>query len=346
MSKIAIIGHFGGKENITDGQTVKTKTLYEELAKNTKWQIKTIDTYYKKTKPIQLLLQVIYTLVSTKKIIVLLSGNGMKFFFPLFFVFSKTHRTEVYHDVIGGNLDDYIVQNKRFVKYLNSFKKNWVETESLKKRVEACGVTNCEVIPNFKRLRLAEIKSFEKQTGPPFRFCTFSRVMKEKGIEEAVKAVESINYGKNTTICTLDIYGLIDVGYKEEFYQLLARSSDAIRYCGIVDYNKSVDTIERYYALLFPTTWSGEGFPGTIIDSFSAGLPVIATDWNSNGELISNMNNGIIYPNLEMNSLTECIKWIITHPTERQEMSKKCIQCAEQYCPDIYIKRIIKETGI
>ena len=29
--KIAIIGHFGGNENILDGQTIKTKILYDEL---------------------------------------------------------------------------------------------------------------------------------------------------------------------------------------------------------------------------------------------------------------------------------------------------------------------------
>ena len=31
--KIGIIGHFGGKENILDGQTIKTKILHEELSK-------------------------------------------------------------------------------------------------------------------------------------------------------------------------------------------------------------------------------------------------------------------------------------------------------------------------
>ena len=29
--KIAIIGHFGGSENLLDGQTIKTKILYDEL---------------------------------------------------------------------------------------------------------------------------------------------------------------------------------------------------------------------------------------------------------------------------------------------------------------------------
>ena len=81
--KIGIIGHFGGKENILDGQTIKTKILHEELSKATDWKIIKVDTYYKKKNPIKLLIDTFKCLFSTKDIIVLLSGNGMKFYFPL-----------------------------------------------------------------------------------------------------------------------------------------------------------------------------------------------------------------------------------------------------------------------
>ena len=53
--KISIIGHFGGKENILDGQTIKTKILYDELKKSTNWDIKIVDTYYKRRNPFKLL---------------------------------------------------------------------------------------------------------------------------------------------------------------------------------------------------------------------------------------------------------------------------------------------------
>ena len=346
MSKIAIIGHFGGKENITDGQTVKTRILYDELSKDSNCHIKIVDTYYKNSRPVRLFLHVIYTLISTRKIIVLLSGNGMRFFFPLLFSSSRVFHTEVYHDVIGGNLDKYIAENYKFVKYLNSFKRNWVETEDLKKRVETYGVINCEVIPNFKRLKTISNGEVTLQKDPPFRFCTFSRVMKEKGIEDAIDAVESINNEKKEIICTLDVYGLIDPAYKEAFQEKLSVSSNAISYCGVVEFDKSVETIRDYYALLFPTTWRGEGFPGTIVDAFFAGLPVIATDWNSNSEIIKNLQNGIIYPNNKMKSLIDCIKWIILHTEEHHEMKVECMNSAKRYKPDIYIELIKQEMNI
>ena len=51
IKEIAIIGHFGGNEEILDGQTVKTKILYNELQNATDWKIKKIDTCLLYTSP-------------------------------------------------------------------------------------------------------------------------------------------------------------------------------------------------------------------------------------------------------------------------------------------------------
>ena len=232
-NKIAIIGHFGGNENILDGQTIKTKILYDELKNATDWDIRKVDTYYKSKKPIKLLIESIITLVSTRDVIVLLSGNGMKFYFPLLSFFAKVFRTRIYHDVIGGNLDTYVQKYPKFQKYLCSFKVNWVETLSLKKRLEKCGVNNCEIMPNFKRLGIT--KSEKKEYRKPFRFCIFSRVMKEKGVEEAINSIEDINMHAGQVLCSLDIYGRIDDAYKKRFEELLNNSTSAIQYKGMVN---------------------------------------------------------------------------------------------------------------
>lgn len=336
--KIAIIGHFGGNENILDGQTIKTKILYDELKNATGWDIRKVDTYYKSRKPIKLLLESIITLISTRDVIVLLSGNGMKFYFPMLSFFSKVFGTRVYHDVIGGNLDRYVQKYPKFKSYLNSFKANWVETELLKRKLEENGVYNCKVIPNFKRLDIAEIRSEKYEE--PYRFCIFSRVMKEKGIEDAIDAIQHINAEEGREICKLDIYGRIDESYIERFESLLDKVTPAVRYMGMVPYDESVKAISGYYALLFPTYWNGEGFPGTIVDAFSAGLPVVATDWNCNGEIIDNEKNGIIYPSSEIKKLIDAIKWIIS-TDNIVEMKKNCIETAKKYQPDRYIQKII-----
>ena len=339
--RIAIIGHFGGNENILDGQTIKTKILYDELNNATDWDILKVDTYYKSKKPIKLLLESIITLFSTRDVIVLLSGNGMKFYFPLLSFFARAFGTRIYHDVIGGNLDTYVQKYPKFQKYLCSFKVNWVETELIKSKLEEVGVLNCKVMPNFKRLDIAEIESDRYEE--PYRFCIFSRVMKEKGIEDAIDAIQNINSEEGKEICKLDIYGRVDESYKERFESLMDKVSPAVRYMGMIQYDESVKAISGYYALLFPTYWNGEGFPGTIVDAFSAGLPVIATDWNCNGEIIENKVNGLIYPNEEIKDLKEAIEWLVRYESEINIMKSECIKTAKKYQPDRYIKQIIME---
>ena len=343
MSKIynvAIIGHFGGEEEILDGQTVKTKILYSELGNATKWNIQKVDTYYKDKNPLKLFIDTLMCLMKNKHIIVLLSRNGMKFYFPVLYVFSKIFGTKVYHDVIGGSLDKLALQYRGFRTYLNSFRVNWVESEGLRQRLSSVGINNCEVIPNFKRLNVLE--NYKVDYKEPFKFCIFSRVMKEKGVEDAIESIEAINKAANKEICQLDIYGRIDDKYTERFEEIMQTASNAIQYKGMVPYDKSVEAIKKYYALLFPTYWDGEGFPGTIVDAFSAGLPVIATDWNCNAEIVDDMTNGIIYPNSEIQDLKSAVEWCIMHKDEVVNWKKSCLQKAKEYQPDSYIKEIIK----
>lgn len=242
--------------------------------------------------------------------------------------------------MIGGNLDLYVSKYPKFKKYLNSFQINWVETAGMKDKLENQAIKNCEVMPNFKRLSIAD-REEEIEFSEPYCFCIFSRVMKEKGIEDAIDAIQSINEDAGRVICSLDIYGRIDDGYVERFEKVLKQVTNAIQYKGMVPYDKSVDAIKDYYALLFPTYWKGEGFPGTIVDAFSAGLPVIATNWNCNDEIIENKKNGLLYPNLEIKNLKEAICWLIDNKDEMNEFKNNCLISAEKYQPDEYIRKIV-----
>ncbi len=341
QKKVGIIGHFGGKETFLDGQTIKTKILEQELQVAAKWKIIKVDTYYKKKNPIRLMWQLFACLCACKDVFILVSGNGMRFFFPILYWFAKLFGTRVYHDLIGSNLSKYIEKYPEFQKYINSFQVNWVETGSIVKALEEVGVTNAEVIPNFKRLNVAEEASLATEFAPPFRFCTFSRVMKEKGIEDAIETVEAINAEAGKTICQLDIYGKIDAGYTQRFEEVMGKVTPAVQYRGVVPFDKSVEAIKDYYALLFPTYWSGEGFAGTIVDALSAGLPVIATDWNCNGEIVEDMVNGILYPNGRFSNLKEAVDWMVKNPAAAAEMKKQCVKSAQRYQPDAYVEKIV-----
>jgi glycosyltransferase involved in cell wall biosynthesis len=339
--KIAIIGHFGAQENFLDGQTIRTRIFYDELRKATDWKIQVVDTYYRKTNPVKLAWETFTALITTKDIVVLLSRNGMHFYFPILKFMSKLFGTRVYHNAIGGGLAGYVNEHPELRECLKAFRENWVQGQNMKDDLAKQGVYNVEVLPNFKRLNVVPESELCLPTVPPYRFCTFSRVMREKGIETAIEAIEAINAKAGYTLCTLDIYGKVDDTYQERFDLVMEKATAAIRYGGMIPFDKSVEAIKDYYALLFPTYWEGEGFAGTVVDAFSAGLPVIATDWNCNSEVIEHGMSGILYPNGEITNLQQAIEWAIENPVEVSNMKKRCVRSVQRFQPDHYVKWIV-----
>ena len=95
----------------------------------------------------------------------------------------------------------------------------------------------------------------------------------------------------------------------------------------MVPYDKSVDVIKNYYALLFPTKFITEGVPGTIIDAYSAGVPVIASRWHSFTDVIDDGITGIGYEIYNNELLIKMIKEAIQSPEKMMEMKKQIWQC-------------------
>lgn len=339
--RVGIIGSICEK---LDGQTIKTKTLLDELRKRTDWKFYIANTQNKSSSPIKLLFQTIWMLLRCKDVFILVSQNGARVYFPILYYAGKVLKTRVYHDVIGGSPEDYVINNPRNRKYLNSFVVNWVETQQMCYGLDSVGVKNAEEMPNFKRLKCVNPDDFKPCETEPYKLCTFSRVMKEKGIEDAIEAVEYINGKYKREVYQLDIYGLIDEEYKERFSSIITKCSSSVSYKGLVPYDKSVEVIRDYFALLFPTYWFGEGFPGTIVDAFSSGVPVIATDWSANKEIVEHLQTGLIYPNEDVRDLKDALIWAKDNTSILFDMKFNCVKKAKDYQPDIHIEKIIKRV--
>ncbi len=341
MKRLGIIGHFGGGKTFLDGQTVKTKVLYEELTKRGIDNIFCVDTYYNRTNKAKLLIDTVKCILSCDTIIFLLSSPGMKIFLPMLYMAKKLFKRRIFHDVIGGNLAEQIKKNPKYAKYLSAIDGNWVELKLMKKQLEEMGITNGMVIPNFKTL------SSEKATFTPSEigtrsFCMFSRVMAEKGMTKAIEAIMAYNQTHEDKVI-LNIWGPVDDRYKEEFEVLCKEYGEYVNYKGCVGFGESVETLTDHIALLFPTYWEGEGFPGTIIDAYTAAVPVIASDWNANSELVKDFETGFVYPNDKVNSLEESIEWAMEHKDEMIAMRRNCALVSRHYSSDYVVGRIIAE---
>lgn len=346
--RIGIIGHFGADQNFNDGQTVKIQALYNGLNKELNGSIKIdkVDTYYIKSNKPKLFIQFFKCLLLDKKIIFLPGANGREVLFRFMYYLGKITRKEIYHDCIGGRLIKEIEAHKGWVKYLSSYKGNWMESAVQVKNLQKMGIDNALYLPNFKPITPNSIDMLPKTEGDVLRFCTFSRVLPEKGIEEAVLAVKKANEKMGCLKGTIDIYGPIQKDAEEWFHELVENNKDICRYCGSVPSDTSVEVLTPYFALLFPTRFFTEGMPGTIIDAMFAGIPVIARRWIYCDEMIINGYNGISYDFETPEKIDEIIYECVNNPEILTRMKENCIREAAKYTEETVIAKIRSEMNI
>lgn len=157
--------------------------------------------------------------------------------------------------------------------------------------------------------------------------------MKEKGIENAVNAVENINRNYNRMVYKLDIYSPIDPNEEDWFEKIRDKFPNYIRYCGVVEPQNSVSTVRNYFAMLFPTHFYTEGIPGTIIDAYASGVPVIASKWISFYDGVDENVTGIGYPVDGLVKLEDVLESVIHCPKKIIDMKMNCLKKAQSYIP-------------
>lgn len=331
MKKVCIIGHFGHGENLLNGQTVKTKIVTKEIVKELgKKEVSCIDTHGGVKALMSAFRQALTALKYHKNIIIMPAENGLRIFVPLLVLLNLLFHRKLHYVVIGGWLPEFLKKRKKLTKALMSFDGIYVETNTMRKTLEIQGFNNVYVMPNFKDLNILKESELVYHHTEPYRLCTFSRVMKEKGIEDAVCAVKNVNKHFGRTVYTLDIYGQVDSVQTEWFNELKSTFPSYIKYGGLVPFDKSVEVLKNYFALLFPTYYEGEGFAGTLLDAMAAGVPVIASDWRYNPEIV-NEKTGYVYPTHDNHAFVAILISVGNNPDLLLSKKSGCLKEAEKY---------------
>ena len=342
MKKVSIIGLFCAGRDVSDGQSIKTRIVAQELEKSLgDNSVDRIDTYGWKKRPFRLLFNCIKAVFDSKNVVFLTDAGGIKIFPWLLVVANTFFDRTIHYVVIGGWLIHYVQDHKLLSFFLKKLDGIFVETSVMKSTMEGVGFKNVYLMPNFKELSLVSEDELQSYNSEPYRFCVFSRIMKEKGVECAVDAVHNINKIYGRIVCTLDIYGQVDSNQNEWFDSLKETFSEAVHYCGIVPFDKSVQVLKDYYTLLFPTQFYTEGIPGTIIDAYAAGIPVVASEWESVFDIVDPGVTGVTYPFDNPEKLQECLIEIIENPNKTNEMKRNCLKKAEEYLPKAVIDILV-----
>ena len=340
--KISVIGSFGFGRKMRDGQTVKTKETYKILTERYgEAAINAVDTLGWVKAPWRLFYCVLHAARNSECVLILPARNALKVI-PYLLLFTKRDCTKLFYSVIGGWLPEFLKDKPILSKALKRFNGIWVETNTMKCALDAYGFQNITVVPNFKNLNILKKEELVYPELSPMRLCIFSRINKMKGIEDAVRAIKDVNFELGRTVYTLDMYGLISDDFKEDFDQLSKDFPSYIQYKGCIPPEQSVDVIKNYFALLFPTLYTTEGIPGTIIDAYSAGVPVISAKWNSFVDIVDEHNTGIGFTQGDYASFKLSLKEIADSPEIFCKMKPKCLEKALEYSPEITKEQILR----
>ena len=346
VKKICIVGHFAFGKTMLNGQTVKTKILSDELDRMYGTEnVGKIDTHGNKLKMAWSVLKAMFGMFCYKNIIILPAHNGVRVFVPVLSAFKRISKCKLHYAVVGGWLADYIKDKDKVKKGLFKFDGVYVETTAMKNALNEMGYNNIFIMPNCKNLDILKEDQLIYNTEKPYKLCTFSRVMKEKGIEDAVNAIKTVNEKYGETVYTLDIYGQVDADQTEWFENLKASFPEYVKYGGLVPFDKSTEVLKDYFALLFPTYYDGEGFAGTVIDALAAGVPIVASDWRYNPEVVKKDITGVLFETGNIKEFVDNLEYMVLNADKWNCLKVNCICEAKNYLPENAMQILIKNLS-
>lgn len=355
------------------GDTTLFSYLVEDLLRNDQFDVQTLNTARGSLWNNQLVnlwaaLRVVAGILShgARVDIVSFHANrrGMFMFGPLVYAITRLYRKPLAMRLFGGWFHKYYEARGRFGQWLLrntvlSAERCLFETKGLVAFFQQVGRGNPSWLSNYTRLELTRAKrpnsSYQRTTCKRLVFVGRVKVM--KGIDTILECA-----GKLPDGVSIDVYGPLH-DYTAE--QIDEGGQGQIRYRGVLGREQIVERLWDYDALLLPTFFDTEGYPGVIIEAFCAEMPVITTRRGAIPEIVDDSCGILIEPG-NSQELRDAIQYLCDEParfvslcegakSRQQQFSDKvwtskfiqfCEQMLSANCKDFKIQRKIQNLDL
>lgn len=289
--KVLVLGYFGYNSGQLDGQTVKTRDVYR-LAKE---QIRGNVDYYD-TEDFQYSKQSIFTMfrkvIKCRTLFYLPAQNNLKYIFPVIYILSKIFRLKIHYFVIGGWLREFLMSLPAHRYMLRKIAGIHVETKRLKTDLEDCyGFKNVDLFPNFRFFDF-EPRHYDSDK---LRLVFMARINKMKGLDWIFELGDYITDNHIQNKFSLTFYGPINEEDRQYFEKSISQYA-FMEYKGELQPSEIHKTLSKYDVMLLPTHYYTEGLPGSVVDAYLSGIPVIVTEWKHSQEFVEDGVCGYIIP--------------------------------------------------
>ncbi|HKX28589.1 MAG TPA: glycosyltransferase family 4 protein [Blastocatellia bacterium] len=137
------------------------------------------------------------------------------------------------------------------------------------------------------------------------------RLTVEKGVDTLITAWEKL--GRSIPLKIIGEGELVD--------QVLqaARNNPAIEYLGPQNHETVIEMMKQASFLAFPSRWY-EGMPGTIIEAYGTGTPVITSALGSMSGMVEHGKTGLHFRAGDVADLIRQVTWATSHPAAMASM--------------------------
>ena len=337
--RIVFVGPVKSDFPPTNGETAKNQQLFEFL-NDTYTRVILVDTINWKRD--------LFTLIKLVKLLYI--NRNVHFIFSICTIsayriscfikyFVPKKRNDFFYFVIGNTLPGGIAQGNFKVATYSFYKKIFVEGLSSTVILNNLKMSNVVHLPNFKKFAKSENCNINVRNEEPsvLKFVFLSRINQSKGVSLILDAWEVLNelgYGKEIEI---SFFGPEDEDriFMDTFKKRVSTIQNS-QYLGYLNLNNlvSYDVLANYNMMIFPSIWRGEGFPGVFVDAFISGIPVMASDWNLNSEVVLDGVNGLLIEPNSSSAIVENVIRILENKKILVSMSEKAFESSFKFSRD------------
>ncbi|MEL6273846.1 MAG: glycosyltransferase family 4 protein, partial [Bacteroidota bacterium] len=227
------------------------------------------------------------------------SRGGTAFLAPLLYLLAKIVRRKFVFRPFGGDIKDYVAHYgslKKWIVHKTSLNADllFLQTRALVNHYQQLGYRT-EQLPTSRYTPSVALQQDERPFQKRFAFLGF--IDATKGIGELLSVADQLDDSY-----TVQAFGAIkDEKFAEEFTQRPGF------YGGVLPREEVLATLRHFDVLVLPTYYGGEGYPGVIIEAYSIGLPVIATNWKAIPEIVEDGQTGLLIEPRSISALHEAV---------------------------------------
>lgn len=339
MKQILVFGELDFRKNALSGGASKARNIFFFLKKSfPEVKIDPFDFSNWKKNPLSLFVA-LEKAVSTHSIIIVLPNGekGLLFCLKFFSREIRLKKVKVFYPVVGGFIANYLAHHRQLLASARSFSGFFCETQGLCNEMRSLGLGNVFYSPVFsnrkKESALNVAQKFSRILDLDyFPVCTFSRVTENKGIGLTCQAILSANKNlKSGKPFHLDIYGKLDPAFEGKMNEYIKLSQGSISYKGILPDDSVIEALSNYGYCVFATYFWGECFPATVLECFMAGLPVVASSWKYNGEIVHEGVTGYLFDLKQNDGLSKTLGKAASAFPGNLFMRENCLKESDEF---------------